>query len=77
MKRVYYPTVAQLLDRLSIVTLKSIKIHENKKEYEKEAHEIMSDLDLVCKKKDQAFFCTLTCPSIFCFITLIFCTRTI
>jgi len=43
--RKYLPTIAQLIDRLSIVTLKSIKIFENKAEYEKEAHEIMNDLD--------------------------------
>lgn len=44
-RRKYVPTIAQLCDRLSIVTLKSIKISENKTEYEKEAHEIMEDLD--------------------------------
>jgi len=43
--RKYNLTMAQLIDRLTIVTLKSIKIAENKEEYEKEAHEIMADLD--------------------------------
>lgn len=43
--RKYNLTMAQLIDRLAIVTLKSIKIAENKEEYEKEAHEIMNDLD--------------------------------
>ncbi len=52
MKRKYLPTFAELIDRLSIVTLKSIKISENKEEYEKEAHEIMHDLDLIIKEKD-------------------------
>lgn len=42
--RKYLPTIGQLIDRLSIVTLKSIKIKENKEEYEKEAQEIMADL---------------------------------
>ena len=48
--RKYLPTFAELIDRLMIVTLKSIKIHENKDEYEKEAHEIMHDLDLIIKE---------------------------
>lgn len=51
MHRKYLPTIAELFDRLSIVTLKSIKIPENKKEYEKEAHEIMHDIDLIIKEK--------------------------
>jgi len=51
MTRKYLPTFAELIDRLSIVTLKSIKIPENKKEYEQEAKEIMDDLDLISKDK--------------------------
>lgn len=47
--RQYLPTFAELIDRLSIVTLKSIKIHENKVEYEKEAHLIMNDILEVMK----------------------------
>jgi len=49
--RKYLPTFAQLIDRLCIVTLKSIKIPEHKKEYEEEAKEIMHDIDLILKKK--------------------------
>ena len=45
MERKYNYTTAQLIDRLAIVTLKSIKIPENKETYEKEADEIMFDLD--------------------------------
>lgn len=44
-KRHYVLSTPQLIDRLCIVTLKSIKIAEYKKEYEKEAAEIMMDLD--------------------------------
>jgi hypothetical protein len=51
MNRKYLPTYGELIDRLCIVTLKSIKLSKNKKEYEKEAHEIMHDLDLISKKK--------------------------
>ena len=49
--RKYLPTFAELIDRLSIVTLKSIKIPENKEEYEQEAQEIMHDIDLIIKEK--------------------------
>ncbi len=47
MNRQYLPTISQLVDRLAIVTLKSIKIPENKIEYEKEAALIMADLDVL------------------------------
>lgn len=47
MERNYVYSTSQLIDRLSIVTLKSIKISENKVEYEKEAEQIMADLDLI------------------------------
>jgi len=49
MTRKYLPTLSDLIDRLSIVTLKSIKIPENKKEYEKEAHLIMQDITAIIK----------------------------
>jgi hypothetical protein len=47
MERNYVYTTSQLIDRLSIVTLKSIKIPENKGSYEEEAMQIMADLDLI------------------------------
>lgn len=50
MIRKYYPTIGQLIDRLSIVTLKSVKIPKNKKEYEQEAKDIMHDLDQLLGK---------------------------
>jgi hypothetical protein len=50
--RKYLPTYAELIDRLCIVTLKSIKIPENKKAYEQEAQEIMNDLDEITKEKN-------------------------
>jgi hypothetical protein len=49
-QRRYFPSAAQMIDRLCIVTLKSIKISANKKEYEAEASEIMHDLDLLLGK---------------------------
>lgn len=47
MERKYHLTIAQLIDRLSIVTLKSIKIPENKNEYEEEALLMIEDLDML------------------------------
>lgn len=49
--RQYLPTYSELIDRLCIVTLKSIKLAEHKEEYEKEAQEIMHDLDEINKEK--------------------------
>jgi len=54
-ERRYVYTTAQLIDRLCIVTLKSIKIPENKEEYEKEAEDIMHDLDVVIDSKVPRF----------------------
>lgn len=54
MKRKYLPELSELIDRLGIVTLKSIKLGcgfpEKKKVYEKEASEIMHDINLIMKK---------------------------
>lgn len=47
MERNYVYSTSQLIDRLSIVTLKSVKIPENKESYETEADQIMADLDLI------------------------------
>lgn len=51
--RQYNLTLAELIDRLSIVTLKSIKISNYKKEYEEEAQLIMSDIDLISGQPDE------------------------
>ena len=53
--RKYLPTVSELIDRLSIVTLKSILLGVNnpkkKKAYEEEARLIMYDINLLIKSK--------------------------
>lgn len=49
--RKYLPTFAELIDRLTIVTLKSIRLGEHKKEYEAEAQDIMSDLTEIAAEK--------------------------
>ena len=46
--RHYLPTISQLIDRLCIITLKSIKIPDHKNEYEEEASQIIHDLDELC-----------------------------
>lgn len=46
-ERKYLPTLAELIDRLSIVQLKSIFISENKELYDKEIELIMHDIDLI------------------------------
>ena len=51
MVRKYLPTLSELIDRLSIVTLKSIKISKNKNEYEKEVQEIMHDINVIINEK--------------------------
>ena len=42
--RLYLPTLAELIDRLSVVTLKSIFISENKKHYDREIGLIKHDI---------------------------------
>lgn len=55
MNRKYNLTLSQLIDLLSIVTLKSIKLGSKnefkKKSYELEAKEIIHDIDLIMKTK--------------------------
>lgn len=45
MDRKYLPTLAELIDRLSIVQLKEIFIPEHREEYAKEIQDIMWDID--------------------------------
>ena len=52
MTRKYLPTLAELVDRLSIVQLKEVFITEHKEEYAKEISEITHDIDLILKDKD-------------------------
>lgn len=51
----YNLSLANLSDRLSITTLKSIRIDGYKDQYEEEAKNIMHDLDLVAKEKEVYF----------------------
>jgi hypothetical protein len=44
MARKYLPTLGELIDRLTIVQLKEVKIPQHKKEYQKEIKEIVHDI---------------------------------
>jgi len=44
MARKYLPTLGELIDRLTIVQLKEVKIPKHKKEYQKEIEEIVHDI---------------------------------
>jgi len=49
--RKYLPTLAELIDRLSILQLKEVFISENKDKYAEEIQEIMHDIDLSLKEE--------------------------
>jgi hypothetical protein len=44
MARKYLPTLGELIDRLTIVQLKEVKVPQHKKEYQKEIEEIVHDI---------------------------------
>jgi hypothetical protein len=51
-KRKYLPTLAELIDRLSIIQLKEVFITEHKSEYGQEIKDIVHDIDLILKSGD-------------------------
>ena len=52
MSRKYLPTLAELVDRLSIVQLKEVFISEHKSEYAQEIADILHDIDLEIQEKN-------------------------
>jgi len=50
--RKYLPTLAELIDRLSISQLKEVFIAERKEEYSEEIKEIIHDIDLILKEEE-------------------------
>jgi len=52
MERKYLPTLAELVDRLSISQLKEVFITEHKEEYAKEIEEIVHDIELILSEAD-------------------------
>tara|TARA_B100001079_G_C16293443_1_gene462048 strand:+ start:407 stop:808 length:402 start_codon:yes stop_codon:yes gene_type:complete len=53
MGRKYLPTLGELIDRLSIVQLKEVKIPQHKEEYSKEISDIVHDINEILKEKDK------------------------
>ncbi len=51
-KSKYLPTLAELIDRLSIIQLKEVFITEHKSEYGQEIKDIVHDIDLILKSGD-------------------------
>ena len=52
MARKYLPTIAELIDRLSIVQLKEVFISEHKEEYAEEISDICHDIQLILDKAE-------------------------
>ena len=51
-QRRFLPTISELLDRLSIVQLKEVKIPEHKSEYAQEISDIVHDIQLIIDQND-------------------------
>ena len=51
-KRKYLPTLAELVDRLSIIQLKEVFITEHKEEYAEEIKDIVYDIDSILQEED-------------------------
>ena len=52
MSRKYLPTLAELVDRLSIAQLKEVFITDHKDEYAQEIKDIVHDIDLILEDKN-------------------------
>lgn len=52
--RRYLPTLADLVDRLSIVQLKEVFIQEHKPEYAKEIQDIVHDIQIILNEEEAA-----------------------
>ena len=50
-ERRYLPTLAELIDRLSIAQLKEVKIPEHKAEYAQEIKDIVNDIDVILHER--------------------------
>jgi hypothetical protein len=50
--RKYLPTLAELVDRLSISQLKEVFISEHKEEYSQEIKDILHDIQLIIEEQD-------------------------
>jgi hypothetical protein len=52
LQRRFLPTLSELIDRLSIVQLKEVKIPEHKEEYAQEISDIVHDIQLIMNDKN-------------------------
>ncbi len=52
MERKYLPTLSELIDRLSIIQLKEVKLADHKEEYAKEISDIVHDIQLILNESD-------------------------
>ncbi len=52
-QRKYLPTLAELIDRLSIIQLKEVFITQHKEEYAKEIADIVHDINLCLKESNE------------------------
>lgn len=52
MDRKYLPTMADLIDSLTINHIKAVKFRDKKRAYEKEMSNICHDIDLILKQKN-------------------------
>ena len=52
MERKYLPTLAELIDRLSIAQLKEVFITEHKEEYAQEIADIVNDIDIILNESN-------------------------
>ena len=50
--RKYLPTLGELIDRLSIVQIKELKIPNHKDEYSQEIQDIVHDINEIIKEGD-------------------------
>jgi hypothetical protein len=55
MGRKYLPTLGELIDRLSIIQIKELKIPNHKEEYAKEIKDIVNDINIILSEKLQKF----------------------
>jgi len=54
-ERKYLPTLAELIDRLSIAQLKEVFIPEHKEEYAQEIKDIMHDVNVIINEEETFF----------------------
>ena len=76
-ERKYLPTLAELVDRLSIVQLKAIWIPENKQDYNEERALIEHDIDAILEEKFNVNAWRLTARDVRAIMVLMLCNRVI